>query len=152
MRSRNQTQRGYEQGVRQSQLCNQISPPSLRGYLVHQHPLHTGQCSDGPLQGLELTLAELRRENSSSSTYPARQPTPEKCSAFWSSCCTTLELAPAFHKQTRSSYGQTCFNHCVGCRNSLDIEKAPGRCTVRFSSDLFSPKLTPVSPFLSFWL
>lgn len=31
-------------------------------------------------------------------------------------------------------------------------KKAPGRCTVRFSGDLFFPKLTPVSPFLSFWL
>lgn len=71
-----------------------------------------------------------------SSTYPLRQPTPGKCSAFWSSGCTALELAPAFHKQTSSSYGQTCFSCSVGCRNSLDTEKAPGRCTVRFSGDL----------------
>lgn len=77
--SRVWTQRGYQQGLWQTQQPQQISPPALRHCLVHQPPLHMGQLLDWPLQGLELMHAESRSENSLNSMYLRREPTSRKC-------------------------------------------------------------------------
>lgn len=77
--SRVWTQRGYEQGVWQTQLSQQISRPALRHCLVHQPPSHMRQHLDWPLQGLELMYPEIRSENSLNSTYLEREPTLRKC-------------------------------------------------------------------------